>query len=170
MIRVAVLAGKGTDIVEFVYKPMDMDFLWHSFNGLKKPAAYAQTCENPGGSFLDMYEGGWQELLPNINNPTNYKGASLGLHGEACLRVWDYQVLIDTVKEVKIRFSVRLNRAPFFVTKTVTIKSYEPVLEFEESILNEGDEEFKFTWGHHPAFGIPFLSDKCVSIFTLKKG
>jgi hypothetical protein len=162
LLRVLVMYEKGTDIVEFVYKPKDIDFMWRSPAEVSANKKNLITKEHPAGAFLDEYEGGWQELLPNINNPTNYKGASLGFHGEAYLRAWDYRVLVDTVKEVKIRFSVRLNRAPFFVTKTVTIKSYAPAIEFEESILNEGDEEFKFTWGHHPAIGIPFLSDKCV--------
>lgn len=162
LLRLLVIYEKGTDIIEFLYKPKDVDFLWKSpavvtaFN--KNPF----TKEHPAGSFLDIYEGGWQELLPNINDPTDYKGSSLGFHGEVLYRTWEYSIVNDTVDEVKVRFSLRLNRAPFFVTKYLTIRSYSPVVEIEEEILNEGDEEFKFSWGHHPAFGVPFLSQGCL--------
>lgn len=162
LIRLLVLYEKGTDILEFVYKPKDIDFLWKSpavvtaFN--KNPI----TREHPAGSFLDIYEGGWQELLPNINDPTDYKGSALGFHGEVLYRTWEYRIVKDTVEEVKIKFTVRLNRAPFLVTKYLTIRSYSPVVEIEEEVLNEGGEEFEFTWGHHPAFGVPFLSEDCV--------
>ena len=33
-LRVAVALGKGADIVELVYKRMDVDCMWHSFNPL----------------------------------------------------------------------------------------------------------------------------------------
>lgn len=162
LLRLLIMYEKGTDIVEFTYKPKDVDFMWRSPAVVGASKKNQITKENPAGAFLDEYEGGWQELLPNINNPTNYKGSSLGLHGEACFREWDYRVIEDSVEEVKIMFSVRLNRAPFFVKKTVSLKSYNPAVLISEEILNEGDEEFKFTWGHHPAIGIPFLSDKCL--------
>ena len=162
LLRIIIMYEKGTDIVEFVYKPTDVDFMWRSPAVISSNKKNQLTKEQPTGAFLDEYEGGWQELLPNINNPTNYKGSSLGFHGEACFRVWDYQVITNTVEEVKIKFSLRLNRAPLFVTKTVTIKSYTPAVEFFEEIHNEGDEEFKFTWGHHPAIGKPFLDENCI--------
>lgn len=30
LLRVTVLAGKGGDIFEFLYKPLDVDFMWRS--------------------------------------------------------------------------------------------------------------------------------------------
>jgi hypothetical protein len=35
------------------------------------------------------------------------------------------------------------------------------VLEIEETITNEGAELMDFMWGHHPAFGAPFLDEHC---------
>ncbi len=162
ILRIMVMYEKGTDIVELLYKPKDVDFMWRSPAEVNAFNKNPITKEHPAGAFLDVYEGGWQELLPNINNPTNYKGANLGFHGEVCYLPWHYEIITDTVEEIKVKFSVRMNRAPFFVTKIITIKSYSTVIEFEESIINEGDEEFKFTWGHHPAIGKPFLDENCV--------
>lgn len=91
MIKVSVLADKGTDIYEFIYKPKDVDFLWHSFNGVRNPSRFVPTREMPDGSFLDFYEGGWQELFPNIGDACTYKGALLGVHGEVCMPPWEYK-------------------------------------------------------------------------------
>ena len=161
-LRLSVLLDKGTDIVELLYKPKDIDFMWRS------PLEWDAGNKNPLskdleiGNFLDVYEGGWQELLPSITAPTNYKGMGLGFHGEAIYLPWKYEVVEDSPYSVKIRFFVRMRRSPLFVTKCVTLTSESSVVEFEETVANEGDEEFKFMWGHHPAIGKPFLDENCV--------
>ena len=161
-IQVFILVERGTDIIEFVYKPKDIDFLWKSplnFDGKNKNPL---TKAHPNGAFLDVYEGGWQEMFPSINYPTNYKGSQIGFHGEVMYVPWDYTVVVDNPYEVKIKFFVRLNRSPFYVEKYIRIKSMSLVLEFEEVVKNEGDEDFKFMWGYHPVFGKPFLDENCV--------
>jgi hypothetical protein len=40
LIRVTFLLDKGTDIIEFLYKPRDVDFLWRSRNGLRSMRSY----------------------------------------------------------------------------------------------------------------------------------
>jgi len=161
-IRISILIGKGTDITEFLYKPKDIDFMWRSPLELNGNNKNPLTKEHKAGAFLDVYEGGWQEIFPSVNDPTNYKNANLGFHGEIMYMPWNYEVLIDSPYEVKIKFYVRLNRTPFMVEKYITIKSQETFLEVEERIINEGDEEFKFMWGQHPAIGKPFLDENCV--------
>jgi hypothetical protein len=44
----------------------------------------------------------------------------------------------------------------------MTLRSGSSVVEFEETVENEVDEEFKFMWGHHPAIGKPFPDENCV--------
>lgn len=161
LIKVVILAGKGTDIVEFVFKPKDMDFLWHSFNGIRNPANFMNSCESPGGSFLDLYEGGWQELFPNIGNSCDYKGARLGIHGVVCNIRWDYSIERDEVDDISVRFYVHTIRTPFYLEKTLTLKLHDPVLYMDESITNEGAIPLEFMWGHHPVFGPMFLDDSC---------
>ena len=52
-LRITVLADKGTDIIEFLYKPLDVDFLWRSPLGVRNPSLTVPTKEAPVGSFLD---------------------------------------------------------------------------------------------------------------------
>jgi hypothetical protein len=120
------------------------------------------TRAHESGCFLDVYEGGWQELLPSITSPTNYKGMNLGFHGEVMFLPWQYQILEDSPEQVRVQFTVRLRRAPLFVVKTLTIRSGCSHIEFEETVRNEGDEPFSMMWGQHPAFGKPFLSEECI--------
>ncbi len=44
----------------------------------------------------------------------------------------------------------------------MTLRSGSPILEIDETLTNEGYEPMELMWGHHPAFGPPFLSEDCV--------
>ncbi len=162
LLRVTFLVDKGTDIVEFLHKPTDTDFMWRSPLGVRNPATYVPTVARPDGPFLDFYEGGWQECLPTGGNPVETLGTVFGVHGEACLLPWEYVILQDDPSQVQVRFWVRTVRTPLLIEKTVTLASQRSVLSFYERLTNEGCEPFDLVWGHHPAFGAPFLDPSCV--------
>ena len=157
-IKVAVALGKGADIVELVYKPRDIDCMWHSFNPLGA-ADHLPTVAASGGSFLDAYSGGWQDLFPTYGAPAHYHGAQIGIHGEACLYPWDCEVLRDEVECVEVLLSLRLQRSPFRLEKRLRLCGCAPKLELCETIVNEGAVAQDFMWGQHPAFGAPFIDD-----------
>jgi len=162
LLKVGILIDKGTDIFEFIYKPANIDFMWKSRLGVRSPQSIVPTIPTKLGSFLDYYEGGWQELFPNADEPCVYKGADLGLHGEVCLMRWDFEIVENTPNQIEIKFSTTTYRTPFRLEKTIRLKSGSPVLEFEETITNQGGEEMDFMWGQHPALGAPFLDSDCV--------
>jgi len=121
-LRVAVLVDKGTDIIELLYKPQDIDFMWRSPIEVDAFNPNRLTKAIDSGNFLDVYEGGWQELIPNISTPTNYKGAGLGFHGELIFLPWKYDILVDTPDEVKVLLKVRMKRTPLFINKIITLR------------------------------------------------
>jgi galactose mutarotase-like enzyme len=162
IIRLEILVDKGTDIVEFLYKPADIDFMWRSPMPVYKPFSFVTTMQGELGNFLDYYPGGWQEVFPNGGVPCKYKGASLGLHGEVALQPWKYSIIEDTVNRLSIRFSTRTYRTSFFLEKTISIKSNSPEVIIDEKITNWAGEDMDFIWGHHPAIGKPFLSSDCI--------
>ena len=108
LLRVGVLADRGTDVFELLYKPRDLDFAWLSANGVRD----ARTA-SPGSSdvFVDTYPGGWQEVLPNGGAPSSYAGAHYGQHDEVSLVPWDYEVVEDGEEAVAVRFTVTAGRA-----------------------------------------------------------
>src|SRR5215510_1255037 len=81
-LRVTIIADKGTDIYEFLYKPRDV------------------------GAHMDYYEGGWQELFPNCGGLSLHQGAEIGQHGEVLLLPWSYTITRDDPDEIEVRFEV----------------------------------------------------------------
>lgn len=162
LIRVIVLADKGGDIIEFLHKPSDTDFMWRSPLGVRNPATFVATAPRPEGAFLDYYPGGWQECLPSGGGPARYAGTIFGAHGELCLVPWECALTDDDPGRVTLRLRVRAYRTPLFVEKRLTLVSGAPALLISELLVNEGREPIDIMWGHHPAFGPPFLDASCV--------
>jgi len=53
ILRLTILVDKGTDIIELLYKPKDIDFMWISPKDFKE--GEINRCD-----FLESYIGGWQ--------------------------------------------------------------------------------------------------------------
>jgi uncharacterized protein DUF4432 len=159
-ISVTVLPDKGADIYRLVYKPCQIDVLWKSPWGLKRPGTGLPIAANTEETWLEGYEGGWQEIFPNGGDSCLYKGCHLNFHGEASILPWDFQVR-KTSSRVSAVFTVSLFRSPFLLRRELTIESGRPTLLISERISNLAEEDMHFMWGHHPAFGAPFLAGEC---------
>jgi hypothetical protein len=156
-----VLAGKGTDVVEFNYKPRDLDFAWLTAGGVRNPLAYLSTSPDPLATFVDTYPGGWQEIFPNGGEPSTYLGAQFGQHGEVSNLPWDAELVEDSEATVAVLFRVRTQKTPFVLEKELRLVAGEPTLHLRETIANESDVPLRAMWGHHLAFGRPFLDESC---------
>lgn len=77
------------------------------------------TKESADGNFLDNYEGGWQDLLPNIGAPTNYSNANFGVHGELYSLPFNYEVIKNSPKKVIIKLYTRMKRPPPFYREDI---------------------------------------------------
>lgn len=161
ILRITVLVDKGTDIVEFLHKPSDTDFMWRAPRD-RHTAGYAlANAPAPEGDFHDHYLGGWHELLPSFDG-SGAHGANHGLCGEATLLPWHCTVERDDREEVCLRFDVRIRRLPLRVVKRLRLQTNSPTLFTEETVSNEGGQEVAFDWGHHPVIGPAFLRPECV--------
>ena len=160
LLRATFLVDQGCDLIELLYKPKDTDFLWRSPNGIRRrPFIPTTQTDRP---FFDYYEGGWQELFPHASAPATNAGAELGFHGEVWGLPWEYRICRDEADRVEVCFSVRTVRMPFLLQRSVSLRSGESILRFHEVVVNEGKKELDFMWGHHPAFGPPFLDRNCI--------
>jgi hypothetical protein len=160
LLAATVLVDKGADIYELTYAPKGIDVLWKSPWGLRRPGGGHPSAFNTSVSWIEAYEGGWQEIFPSGGGPCEYKGVELNFHGEASTMAWDYTVGGDSDAS-ELRLSVRLARSPFRLERTMRVEQGQPVLSLTEQITNDGDEPMDYMWGHHPAFGAPFLSGAC---------
>ena len=161
LLRISILADKGADIYEFVYKPKGIDVLWKAPWGLRELGALAPSAANSEVAWLDHYEGGWQEILPSGGGPCVYNGIAYAFHGEVSTAPWDYQIVQPGGDVASVQFRIRTTRTPFLLERTMQIEGGRPVVTFRERLVNEGAVPMAYMWGHHPAYGAPFLGEAC---------
>lgn len=161
LLRIGVLAGKGSDILELNYKPRDLDFAWLSPPGIPSPAAAASPYRDAVATFIETYPGGWQEVFPNGGAPSTWAGASYGQHDEVFALAWDVDILEDTAEEIAVRFTVHTRKVPCTIEKTLRLAARVPGFRVEERLSNTGAVPVRAMWGHHITFGPPFLRPGC---------
>lgn len=168
-LRMTILLDKGADITELLYKPKDIDFMWCSPVEYHNPSKCVSTTGSSLHNYLDHNFGGWQEILPSGGPECTYKGAVIGMHGEVSNLPWQYKVIEDSKDEISIMCSVKTIRSPFYLEKTITIKSNEATVYFYEELTNLANEEMELMWGHHPTLGQGFIDDSCRIDTSAKK-
>ena len=157
-LSVGILADRGSDIFEFRYKPLDLDFMLRLSKGILNPQQDFSQMRDTTNQFEDYYYGGWQEILPN-SPAFNYRGASLGQHGEVSLTPWKYSILENGPDRIAVKMWTKPVRMPVHIEKTLSMRQDQPTLFLEEKLVNESRTDLDIVWGHHIAFGLPFLKD-----------
>jgi Domain of unknown function (DUF4432) len=153
-LRVTVIPDKGADIVELVHKPTGVDPLFKAPWGLQPPGSPPLE-ESADLEFLWNYEGGWQELFPNVNEAVVYRGKMIPFHGEVATLPWD----VRRIDGGALHCSVGCRRTPFRLERLMRLENGALVLE--ETVTNESDVPAHFVWGHHCVLGPPFLEEGC---------
>jgi hypothetical protein len=159
--EVILLPDKGSEIYALRSLRHDVDVLWKSPWGLRPPPVPSSSGPESQSVWLDHYGGGWQELFPNAGNACTVGGVPHTFHGEASIVPWRHQITSGPSGVPEVQLDVRLARTPFRIEKRVWLDPDRPVLNLWERITNEGITPQPFMWGHHPAFGAPFLDGNC---------
>jgi len=157
-LKIGILAGRGSDIFEFRYKPLDVDFMLRLSKGIQNPRENFSQMRDTPNQFEDYYYGGWQEILPNSPGFV-YRGASLGQHGEISLTPWKHAIVNNSEEKISVTLWTRPLRIPIRIEKTLSMVHDEATLYIEEKLINESKTKIDFVWGHHIAFGLPFLKE-----------
>jgi uncharacterized protein DUF4432 len=152
-LRVTALPEKGADIYELTDLRTGIDVLFKGAWGLQPPGS--PPLEGSGDDpFMWNYEGGWQELLPSVNEACMYRGRPIPFHGEVATLPWEYELGEDAV-----RLWTHCRQTPFRVERVMRLHGRELVLE--GAVVNESDEPAQFVWGQHCVVGPPFLEPGC---------
>jgi hypothetical protein len=157
-LRIGILAGRGSDIFEFRYKPKNVDFMLRLSKGILNPNIDFSQQRGTDNQFEDYYYGGWQEILPS-SPALNYRGAALGQHGEISLIPWKYAIIENTPEKVSVKLWTRPVRVPILIEKILTLEVDKATLFIDEKLTNEANTHLDLVWGHHIAFGLPFLKE-----------
>lgn len=155
-LSVVVLPGKGADIVSFYNKQVRCECLTRPLAVL--PSKTAHTITGPEFERSKMV---WPEMFPVASAYDDYCGQPQPFHGEARYQRWRYDILEDTPERVSVRFTARMQRTPFELSRTMTLDRDGATVIFDETATNLSSQTLPVIWGHHPTFGPPMLSEAC---------
>jgi galactose mutarotase-like enzyme len=157
LVKISVLLDKGSDIFEVVYKPLDLDVIWHSPNGYKGPETHMERISRQEDEFPDNYGGGWNDVFPNYGFASSNRGTRFGAHGESSLLPWTCYGIETSGNQVAARLALNCLRYPLQSQKTLTLEKDK--FKISEDITNVGEQEIEFSWAQHIAYGEPFVSE-----------
>lgn len=160
-VAITLLPDKGADFYQWIHKSTGVDVLWKSPWGLRRPGAGIPSAFQSSVTWIEWYPGGWQVLFPSGGGPCDYKGVELSFHGEASSIFWDVADIGSTKQNAWVRLTTRLARSPFTLTRDVVLEKDADSFLITETVRNDGGEPMDYVWGHHPAYGAPFLSEHC---------
>jgi hypothetical protein len=153
-LRVTVLPDKGASVYELVHVPTGVDVLFKTPWGLLPPGSPPREGSD-GHAFLENYEGGWQELFPNCNDPCEYRGLQLPFHGEVATVPWDVEVVEDA-EGTALRCRVTCALTPFALERTLRLTPEGLVVG--QRATNTSAEPWQAIWGHHCVAGAPLVA------------
>jgi hypothetical protein len=162
LLAATVVLDHGAEILSLTYKPRGVDVLFKVPRAPREPGVGAPPTGDSYAHWLAHYPGGWQTIFPNFGPPNDYQGATLDFHGEAARVPWQLESVERAGDELRLAVGVTLLKCPFRLRREMALRAGRPVLEIRETITNDGPEPTACMWGHHPAFGAPFLSPECV--------
>jgi hypothetical protein len=157
IVAVTVLPAKGADIYAFVDRATGTDLLFKAPWGLQPPGSPPRAGSD-GVAFLENYEGGWQELFPNTNDPCVHRGRPLPFHGEVATVGWEWSPVEGSGEAVAIRLSVECPLSPLRLERVMQLEPGRSTLALSETITNLGGEPEQAVWGHHCVLGAPLVA------------
>lgn len=158
LIEVVVIPAKGAEIWSVTDLRTGIDVLWKAPWALRPHALSSATAGASQTAWLDHYAGGWQVLFPNGGDAVTYRGADLGFHGEASVAPWSLATT-ETPRGAVLDLTVDLRRSPFRLHRRMELAPGTSTMRFTETVTNCGVDRLPYMWGHHPAYGAPFLGD-----------
>jgi hypothetical protein len=169
LIEVTVLPAKGADIYSLVDRRSGVDVLFKAPWGLQPPGGPVR--EGSGNDrFLHNYEGGWQELLPNTNDPCTVDGIPHPFHGDVATLPWSFEVRDAGPQPgggeaAEIAFTVDCVSLPLRLERVMACTPGRAEIVLTERIRNLSGDPVRFTWGHHLVLGAPLVA--AGAIFTI---
>jgi galactose mutarotase-like enzyme len=146
-LRVEIVPDRGAEI-RFLGDPRRDENVLATWDApAQARPAITRTIPASEADWLARYRGGWQETFPNAGDGCDIQGIPLPFHGELSSEPWELTGWSETTAELTAvsRLSLRIERRMRLVAGS-------PVLQIEETVVNEGQTTMPFIWGHHPAF------------------
>lgn len=156
---IQLLLDKGSEPIRWLHKPTDTDLIWISHNGLGAP--------NPMyADYQTSYIGGWQEMFPEVSYTSEYRGGTVH-RGESAITPWDYRIVQDDPGEIRVLLINQIRSMPFRIEKLIILRAGSETVRIEETVRNLSPAApLEANWGHHLAYGPPFLGEDSFISFS----
>ena len=144
-LRLTVLPELGAKIFDIVHKETGRNVLWHNPRVRPRKVPF-------GSRFDDVWSGGWDEIFPN--DAESVVGSEhFPDMGEAWALEWEYKVE-QQENQIALTTKVMTPISPVEIRRRITLKGGESEFACHYEIRNMSNNEIKFLWKIHPAFGI----------------
>jgi hypothetical protein len=153
-ISVDIVPRLGGSVVSLRRLSDDLELLWQTPWGLRPRGSWSIP-GNSEAQMIDTYPGGWQSLFPNGGDTAIVHGVEWGYNGETRLAPFSWEW-----SGTSLVMKTRLVRAPFEVTKTISVRDAE--VRVEETVTNVGGEAMEVIWGSQVTFGEPLIGPETV--------
>jgi hypothetical protein len=166
LIRAVILGGKGADLIEFVWKPLNINCLLRGdtrledFEGLN---LHKQRLK----SHRDHSLGGWMDVLPHLGEYKDVKIAEEN-GGVATTLPWKCEV-INEKDQAGVKCTVDMPLLPLHVEKCFSITEDSGKLLINEKLFMGGDAPARFTWVQHAMFNGDFVNEETVITLPAEK-
>jgi hypothetical protein len=144
-LTVEIIPGLGGTVTSVTRRADDAALLWSPPWGLR-PRGSRSLPSTPEAQMIDSLAGGWQTLFPNAGDSVFVHGVDWGYDGEARLTWMDWEFTGSSV-----RMTGRLVRAPFEITKIISVRDHE--ITVGETVRNVGRERIETMWGSQLILG-----------------
>jgi hypothetical protein len=145
-VRVSIFPEYGGKIFEFVYKPLDHNFIWEN-ERIKSRRAYY------GANYDNFSTGGIEEAFPT-GLPSTYKGEEIPFFGEVWSVPWDYSILCRSHEMVSVKLECFCSIYPVKIEKLISLANDGLSVEIEYRLINLSGLELDYIWGIHPSVSI----------------
>ncbi len=153
-VEVRILPALGGSVTSVVRRADGAELLHQAPGGLR-PFGAPTVSGSAEADRWDHAAAGWETLFPNGGDSVNAHGAEWGHDGEARVTWLDWTFAGSTLV-----LTGRLRRAPFELTRTVSLHDHE--LTVEETVTNVSRERIEVMWGQQLRFGADLLGPDTV--------
>ncbi len=152
LLKVVVIPEVGGKIENIIYKPQNIDFLWHNTR--------LETRKPPFAANIDDYWSGGIDIVFPTFQPCDYKGEQVPFFGELWALPWEYE-LIQNRKEVGIHMWRKTVITPFLFESWILLDNSDSKknnrIKVKYKVTNLINDRSYFIFGTH--FGLT-CSDK----------
>ena len=145
-LRVVILPETGGRIYSLVHKPSDTEFLWHHPRNTPRAVPF-------GASFDDTLVGGWDDLLPTVDD-CHFNGESIPDHGELWSLPWEWHAVPTDDGSSCLYTSVSAPITPLRFERWLTLDADHAELRIRYRLSNLAPYPLDLIWGIHPMFAI----------------